>query len=68
MPELTEFDRLCIYHACAENMRGTEKFCPMADEIRAETGSYPHLKICRKAWNRAHGAEPEEKEVIENGE
>jgi len=49
---LTEFDRFCISHVCADNCKDSTRRCPLADKARAATGSYPRPEDCEKVFNR----------------
>lgn len=59
---ITEFDRFCLSHACAEHCRDSKYFCPLADTVRERTGSYPSPPVCERIYNEIHpGGEKHER-------
>lgn len=49
---IDEFTRFCIMHACAKAERGSEKYCPLADEIREKNQGMIPTEACEQAWER----------------
>ena len=48
---LTEFDLFCLRHTCAEAGKDSRRRCPLADKVRAATGSYPRPEDCEKVFD-----------------
>jgi hypothetical protein len=54
---ITEFDRFCLRHVCAEDCKDHRRYCPMADVVREKTGSYPSPSVCEKYYIKLQGGE-----------
>ena len=54
---ITEFDRFCLSHVCAEDLKDDCRYCPMADKVRERTGSYPSPPVCVKYYKEMQGGD-----------
>ena len=54
---LTEFDLFCLRHTCADNCKDQRRRCPLADKVRAVTGSYPRPEDCERFFRELKSAE-----------
>ena len=54
---LTEFDLFCLRHTCADDCKDSRRYCPIADAVRAETGSYPRPEDCERFFRKLKNAE-----------
>lgn len=57
LPMLTAFDRFCVSHVCADDCKDSPRRCPLADTVRAATGSYPRPEDCEKVFHKLKNAE-----------
>lgn len=54
---LTEFDKFCLAHICADDLKDHRKYCPMADKIRKRTGNYPSPPVCERFYKEMQEGE-----------
>lgn len=53
---IDDYTRFCLAHACAKSERDSQKYCPLADEIRKQNHGLITLDDCKRAWARKYGS------------
>ena len=60
---MDDFTRFCVMHACADHCKGTEFYCPLADEVKRRFGSTVG-NGCKIVWDERFQKEEGEPDEI----